>query len=174
FSSFFAFPPGGEVDDQHLEMLKLENGDLWIMRKEVFVFDAERQHIKTLRYIKQDPFSLSSDYLSSLYGTNDGVVWVGTNGMGINKYSPQLSVFNYFGSFPGAPLSLSNNFITSITTVSDNELFIATTDGLDILNLRKDETTHYDIYSKDGIKARINKLLLSPTGELWMATSRGL
>ncbi len=174
FVSFFAFQKGTTVADQHQAILKLKNGDLWVIRKEVFVFDSTLQHCKTLHYIPQDPFSLSSDYLSSLYATKDGVVWVGTNGMGLNKYSPQLSVFNYFGSFPGAPLSLSNNFIASIVTEDDNKLFIATTDGFDVLNLAEGKSAHFDIQSKDGIKARINKLALSPSGELWMATSRGL
>lgn len=174
FAPFFAFQKGSAVEDQHQAILKLKNGDLWVIRKEVFVFDSTLQHTKTLHYIPQDPFSMSSDYLSCLYATKDGVVWVGTNGMGLNKYSPQLSVFNYFGSFPGAPLSISNNFITSIETASDNEIFIATTDGLDVLNLAKNQSTHFDINSKDGIKARINKLALSPSGELWIATSRGL
>ncbi len=174
FVSFFTFPKGTAVADQHQAILKLKNGDLWVIRNEVFVFDSTLQLSKTLHYIPQDPFSLSSDYLSCLFATKDGVVWVGTNGMGLNKYSPQLSVFNYFGSFPGAPLSLSNNFIASIVTENDNELFIATTDGFDVLNLAEGKSARFDIQSKDGIKARINNLALSPSGELWMATSRGL
>ncbi len=117
---------------------------------------------------------MSSDYLACIFETRDGVVWIGSNGLGLNKYSPQLSVFNYFGSFPGAPISLSNNFVTSVITKDDNEIYVSTLDGLDIINLKLNNSRHYEIISKNRQKTRINRMLFNHTGGLWIATSKGL
>lgn len=174
FISIHTFSRLVEVDESHMRLLKLGNGELWVMRRELLIFDSTDHPCKTLHYIKHDPFSLSSDYLACLYETKDGVVWIGTNGMGLNKYSPQLSVFNYFGNFSGAPISLSNNFVTAMATADDNLLYVATTEGLDIINLRLANTKHYALTSINGRKSRINKLTLAANGDLWIATSKGL
>ncbi len=174
FITLFTFPAGDDVDEDQMRILKLTNGELWVMRKEVRVFDSSDRYVKTLRYISQNPFTLSSDYLACIFETKDGVVWIGSNGLGLNKYSPQFSVFNYFGSFPGAPISLSNNFVTSVITKDDNEIYVSTLDGLDILNLKMNDTKHYEVISKNGQKTRINRMLFNPTGGLWIASSKGL
>jgi len=174
FIILFTFSVSDDVDEEHMQMLKLANGDLWVMRKEVLVFNSSDRYVKTLRYISQDPFALSSDYLACIFETKDGVVWIGSNGLGLNKYSPKLSVFNYFGSFSGAPITLANNFVTSVVTKDDNEIYVSTLDGLDIINLKLNKTHHYNVFSKNGQKTRINKMLIIPTGGLWIATSKGL
>ncbi|HEY5825446.1 MAG TPA: two-component regulator propeller domain-containing protein [Cyclobacteriaceae bacterium] len=174
FTTLFTFPTNDDVDEAQMEILKLTNGDLWVMRKEVHVFNSADRYVKTLQYISQDPFTLSSNYLACMLETRDGVVWIGANGLGLNKYSPQFSVFNYFGSFPGAPLSLSNNFVTSVVSKDDNEIYVSTLDGLDIINLKGNNTKHYLVIAKNGQTPRINKMLFNPAGGLWIATNKGL
>lgn len=174
FTTLFTFSASDDVDEDQMRMLKLANGELWVMRRQVLVFDSSDQYVKTLRYISQDPFTLSSDYLACIFETKDGVVWIGSNGLGLNKYSPQRSVFNYYGSFAGAPITLSNKFVTSVLTNDDNKIFVSTLDGLDIINLKLNKTEHHKILSKNGQKTRINKMLNNPLGGIWIATTKGL
>ncbi|MEQ8477058.1 two-component regulator propeller domain-containing protein [Fulvivirga sp.] len=172
--TIYKFSEADLIGEQRMPMLKLTNGELWVMRKKVFIFNSEETLTKTLSYVQQDPFALSSEYLACIYETKDGVLWIGTNGMGLNKYSPQLSVFNYFAHFPEAPVSLSNNFVTSVSTKDDNIIYVSTIEGLDVIDQKAGKTSHYEIVSQSGVKSRVNSMLLVKEDKLWLATSHGL
>lgn len=172
--TIYNFPFSDKLYEWKMPMIKLSNGELWVLRDEVFIFNVKDEHTNTLSYVKQNPFTLSSEYLTSIYETKDGVVWIGTNGMGLNKYSPQMSVFDYYGSFPGAPISLSNNYITSVTSKDDNTVYVATVEGLDIIDIQANTSQHVNLNSGFGLKSRINEILLDDGNYLWLGTSYGL
>ncbi|MTI41958.1 sensor histidine kinase [Fulvivirga lutimaris] len=174
FNSIYNFSDSEKIGEFRMPIMQLSNGELWVLRRDAFIFDSQGKHKRTLKYVHQDPFALSSDYLSCIYQTKDEVVWIGTNGLGLNKYSPQFSVFNYYGSFAGAPISLSSNFVTAVTTKDDNTIYVATMEGLDIINQNENNTFHININSIDGDKSRINSILLEEDNDLWLGTSHGL
>jgi ligand-binding sensor domain-containing protein len=118
-------------------LLRLSTGELWVYRNDLQVFDTQGKLRSTLVSIPQNPNSLSGNLISCIYESKDQVVWVGTNGFGLNKYNPQLSVFKYIGAFKDAPLSLSNNFVKSIYTANDEQVFVGTFSGLDVIDLKK-------------------------------------
>lgn len=172
--SIYKFSEAEQVGELRMPLLKLTNGELWVMRRDLFIYNSDDQFVRKLKYVPQDPFALSSDYLACIYQTKDEVVWVGTNGMGLNKFSPRFSVFNYFGSFAGAPISLSSPFVTSVATYDDNTIYVSTMEGLDIIDQKANKTLHVDVNSIDGDKSRINTILLDQHNNLWLGTSHGL
>ena len=174
FNSIYKFSDSEQIGELRMPIMKLNNGELWVLRRDAFIFDSQDNYNRTLKYVPQDPFALSSDYLACIYQTKDEVVWIGTNGLGLNKYSPQFSVFNYYGSFAGAPISLSSNFVTAVATKDDNTIYVATIEGLDIINQKENKTSHININSINGDKSRINSMLLDEANILWLGTANGL
>jgi signal transduction histidine kinase/ligand-binding sensor domain-containing protein len=163
-----------DFDPNQFGMLKLSNGELWLYRKAIYVYDTADHRIAEISNIPQNPTSLSGDYLTSVFESNDHVVWIGTNGFGLNKYDPVLSIFKYIGSFEATPLTLSNNFVYSIFTDDDNIIYVGTLSGLDILNLKENKSEHYPLTGKDGLRARPQKIFKDDNGVIWLCTDKGL
>lgn len=155
-------------------LLKLSTGELWVYRNGLHIYDSQGILQSTLVSIPQNPNSLSGNLISCIYESKDQVVWVGTNGFGLNKYNPQLSVFKYVGAFKDAPLSLSNNFVRSIYTTNDEQVLVGTFSGLDVLDLKNNNSRHYEVISKNGERAQVNKMIESADKNIWLCTTKGL
>ncbi|MEQ9166401.1 MAG: two-component regulator propeller domain-containing protein, partial [Fulvivirga sp.] len=85
FFPLFHFSNKNSRPNWQMPMLKLRNGELWVLRNDISIFNSRDHYQETVSFVQEDPFSLSSDYLSSIFETQEGVVWIGTNGMGLNK-----------------------------------------------------------------------------------------
>ncbi|PWJ37940.1 hybrid sensor histidine kinase/response regulator transcription factor [Sediminitomix flava] len=72
--------------------------------------------------------NMSTNIITALYEDNIGIIWIGTNGGGINKYNPRRKKFGHIkkGHFEG---SLSYNKIRSIFQDSKDRLWIGTEGG---------------------------------------------
>ncbi|UZO82309.1 ATP-binding protein [Aquimarina sp. ERC-38] len=85
--------------------------------------------ISTYRYDPQNSEkSLTKNTIKSLYIDSTGIVWVGTNGGGVNKFDPQRKQFWHFKKSLD-PGSLSNNKIRSIYQDSYQNLWVGTEGG---------------------------------------------
>ena len=163
-----------DFDENNFGMTKLSNGELWVFRKVIYVYNIEDQRIEKISNIPQNPTSLSGDYLSCVFESNDHVVWIGTNGFGLNKYDPVLSIFKYVGSYEGTPLTLSNNFVYSIFTDDDNVIYVGTLSGIDVLDLKQNRSEHYPMMGRDGHRARPQKIFKDSQDIIWLCTDKGL
>lgn len=168
------FSSSEDFDASNFGMIKLSNGELWLFRKAIYVYNIEDQRITKISNIPQNPTSLSGDYLSCIFESNDHVVWIGTNGFGLNKYDPVLSIFKYVGNYDATPLTLSNNFVYSIFTDDDTVIYVGTFSGVDILNIKQNRSEHYHMVGKDGRRARPQKIFKDDQGIVWLCTDKGL
>lgn len=155
-------------------LVKLSNGELWVFRNGIEIYDSLDVHKSTLSSISQDPNSLSGSLISCIYESKDNVVWVGTNGFGLNKYDPQLSIFKYIGTFQDAPLSLSNNYIKAIYSSDDIQILTGTYSGLDVLNVNTNTSMHYQVRDKHNAPVQINQIIEGDHKTIWLLTSKGL
>lgn len=74
--------------------------------------------------------NLSNNDVLCFLEDNKGNIWVGTNGGGLNKVSPDLQTVTYVNSEEG----LSNDIIYDILSDSHQNLWISTFDGLNYYN----------------------------------------
>jgi len=76
-----------------------------------------------------DPRSLSGNLVRAIYEDRSGVLWIGTQDHGLNRFDRASGTFTSWQNEPGNPYSLSENRIEAIYEDRSGELFVATGGG---------------------------------------------
>jgi signal transduction histidine kinase/ligand-binding sensor domain-containing protein len=119
--------------------------------------------------------SLSHNSIYSIYEDQNGSIWVGTFGEGINMYNKLTRKFRHYKNNPNNPNSLNNNYV-NVLLDDDDYLWIGTDNGLNLFDKKNKTFKHFvhDPRNKksigsDGIWA-IEK---DSRGNLWIGTWGG-
>ncbi len=83
---------------------------------------------KIYTYNPRNPYSISKNIIKSLYKDKTGIIWVGTNGGGINKFDPNRKQFNHIKKTLD-PESLSYDKIRAMFEDSNGTLWVGTEGG---------------------------------------------
>ncbi len=86
----------------------------------------------TMTLVKNDeanPLSLSGNTIRAFFVDRSGVVWVGGEPFGINKYSPSKQKFQIFRHSALSPNTLANNYVRGICQLNDGTIWVATQFG---------------------------------------------
>jgi len=116
-------------------MLEDSKGRFWIGTWSDGLYLYDYHNNKIINYIKDNQLlnTINSFAIASLYEDRQGQLWIGTYDAGINKIDPFSKKFELFRAIPYKKESLSDNMIWSFMHV-DNELWITTENGINILN----------------------------------------
>lgn len=95
---------------------------------ENFTDDKPPVFLKQFQYDSKDPSSLSKNIVRSLFMDDTGIIWIGTNGGGINIFDPKRKQFKNIRN-TSDPNSLSYDKIRSIFEDSNGTLWIGTEGG---------------------------------------------
>lgn len=110
-------------------------GDLWIGSSEgLYRYSRSRGvflNYKADRYVDH---SLTYSDVGALMLDRSGVLWVGTWGGGISKYSPARQMFNLVSSYPHIPSSLANRNVTSVNEGQRGMIWIGCNDEINLLD----------------------------------------
>ncbi|TMU57288.1 hybrid sensor histidine kinase/response regulator transcription factor [Flagellimonas algicola] len=105
-------------------------------------------------YDSRNPNSLSKNIVRSLYEDDTGIIWIGTNGGGINTYDPDRKQFKHIRN-TSAPNSLSYDKIRAMFEDSNGTLWIGTEGGgLNMLD-QKDDNGSYSSFKHFSSISRI-------------------
>ncbi|UCH92621.1 MAG: histidine kinase, partial [Candidatus Aminicenantes bacterium] len=137
--------------------------------------------IKFVHYRKQPgkTNSLSHDEVVVITEDRFGVLWVGTNGGGLDQFFPGTGIFVHYKANPHNPNSLSNNFIRAIYEDHSGTLWVGTNGGgLNRFNRNKKNFTVFRHESNNPNSLSndyIFSLYESPAapGILWIGTYGG-
>jgi signal transduction histidine kinase len=72
---------------------------------------------------------LSYNFTGSLFEDAEGMIWIGTDGGGVNIYNPKTGGFKTFKNEPGNPYSISGNVIRGIAEDKNHDMWIGTWDA---------------------------------------------
>ena len=119
--------------------------------------------------------SIDSDRVRSLFIDRSGIVWIGTWGDGLNRYTPADAAFRLIRYSPEQPDGLTNRDIGSILEASDGRIWIGTRgNGIDIFE---------DGQRVDGIRSSKNDpnslvdshvpAIIENEGAIWIGTRAG-
>lgn len=168
-------------------ILQDTNGNIWIGTKGDGVFllrpkDNSRTSftIEQYKHNSNNRFSLSNDIVYSIHEDEQGQMWIGTYGSGINLFDQQNKrFFNKNNNFNNYPSDIGSQVRTIQS--SNDKVYIGTTLGLIVLsfNKRENNISGYKTYSKnykmtDGIRANdIHNILVTKQNDIYIATFGG-
>ncbi|KGJ89177.1 ligand-binding sensor domain-containing diguanylate cyclase [Colwellia psychrerythraea] len=120
--------------------------------------------------------SISSNRIQSFYQDINDIMWIGTYADGFNQYQSQSNNFKRFKHDPKKN-SLSNNRVWGITAASDDELWIATSYGINLFDKKTQVFTHFlpDTNSQSATgKNEVRHVLKTKQGQLYIGTAAGV
>ncbi len=126
----------------------------------------------------QDPTSISGNSVLSIFEDKVGILWIGTNFNGINKYNPWKRQFTLYRNHLNDANSLCKNTVLAVCEDSQGMIWIGTNGGgLDCLDRGKNRFTHY-VYDPKNSHSISNNTIRSIFEDshkrLWIGTDVGL
>src|SRR5262249_46389164 len=124
-----------------------------------------------------DPQSLSSDLIRSLWVDREGTLWVGTHDRGLNRCEAASGHFKSYRHDPRIPQSLSDDIVRVIFRDRAGTLWIGTRHGLNRFDRDTGRFTAYLHNASDPASLShdgINSIYEDHQGTLWVGTFNGL
>jgi ligand-binding sensor domain-containing protein/serine phosphatase RsbU (regulator of sigma subunit) len=124
-----------------------------------------------------NPNSLSNNVVKSLFEDNEGIIWIGTAGGGLNRFDPETETFTSYMYDPFSKTSLSNNDVYSIYEDTHGNFWVGTFGGG--LNLFNKKTKTFKSYRHDPTDATtisgdaVRAITEDKNGNLWIGIDAG-
>ena len=115
-----------------------------------------------------DENSLAANFILSIHEDQDGILWIGTNGGGLDRFDPETETFTHFKHNPAVINCLSNNVVNSIYQDKSGIFWIGTNWGLNRLDPKINQFENYLI---DSIINIITVIYEDNNGTLWTGTT---
>lgn len=93
------------------------------------------------------PYSLTHFLVTTIHEDEDGILWFGTIGGGLNRFDPETGAFRIFKEKDG----LSNNVIYGMLEDDADNLWLSSNKGLTKFNRKTYTCRNYDVY--DGLQS---------------------
>jgi signal transduction histidine kinase/ligand-binding sensor domain-containing protein/CheY-like chemotaxis protein len=160
-----------------IELLQDRTGLLWIStHAELMRFDPRTGAYQYLRHDPRDPAGVSGNVPTALHQDRSDVIWVGTNGYGIDIHDPKRERFGTFRRPETRPYRESGFSVHTLFEDSEGDLWI---NGGLLYRWRRNtgEFLSYESSSDrldDFGNTGVWSLLEHPRGFLWAGTYRGL
>lgn len=124
-----------------------------------------------------NPRSLSFNEVTAMDEDRFGILWIGTNGGGLNAFDRNTETFTPYQHHPQSPTSLSDNTVKTIYEDRAGTLWIGTSAGLNMFDRATQQFTRYlpdpDQPSLSDIQC-IYAILEDESGMLWIGTGAGV
>ena len=125
----------------------------------------------------QDKYSISDNFIWTIYEDKSGTLWIGTNSGGLCKFDREKEKFISYKNNPDNPNSLTLNNVRAIYEDSEGNIWIGTEAGLDKFERENNIFIHYKHDPKDP-NSLSNNVVLSifedRDGDLWIGSDGGL
>jgi ligand-binding sensor domain-containing protein/signal transduction histidine kinase len=120
----------------------------------------------------------SQNFVWSLFEDQDGALWVGTFGAGLDKYDRDTGLWEHYEHEPDNPYSLSHNIVRSIQQDPNGLLWIGTEGGgLNRFDPDDGQFTHYQNNPQEPGSLSTDAILtvyVDRSGTVWVGTWNGL
>ena len=165
-------PDGGNFGYMITGITQDYHGNMWFTTKQG-LYKYNGNQITGYQNNPLNTNSISSNNLESIFADNDGSIWIGTLGKGLDKLDPKTGVFTHFQHDPENLGSISNDTITTILRDNLGDLYIGTHQGLNKYNAETNQFTHFkhDVQDPKSISNnQVRVLHESEDGTIWVGT----
>ena len=135
------------------------------------VFNTDGNVFTTYQHNPKNVNSLSNNSIQSIYIDNNGIIWLGTFGGGLNRFDP---VTENFTLFTDENSDLPNNVIYSVLGDEHGNIWMSSNRGITKYDPVKNIFTNYDM--DDGLQSREfngQAEFYSSTGEMFFGGING-
>ncbi len=171
---FEIFNLPGEVLGNSVQGLVQDNtGFLWFATQGGLLrYDG--QNFVHYRYDINNPNSLSSDYIESIFIDSKGILWL-THWQqgGLTTFDIDRGIFTRFRHEPGNPESLGGNILSCVAEDHQGNIWIGGDHGLDRYDKKTGKFKHYqhDAGNSNSLSFdRVRALYVDRSGTLWVGT----
>ncbi len=163
-------------DNVH-QLFRAKNGEVYIASDfGINIYDPKNKQIRSHIYNVNDPFAISTNYVTSITEDHLGNIWLGTKGGGLNKFDRVKSEFFSYKKNVNNESSIISNDITSIYQDNSGIMWIGTSVGLSKFDILKQNFNHFD-FDLGGISSISRNIIWSIYAEeeiLWVGSNEGL
>ncbi|MDE3144260.1 MAG: response regulator, partial [Bacteroidota bacterium] len=131
---------------------------------------------KTFHHYKHDPANINSiadDRVWDIYEDAEQNFWIATLGGGMDKYDRKKNIF-YHNQVRADGNGVRSNDITHIAKDNAGDLWLATSNGIDILNLKTLQFAHLSDSANNLSSFTVNTIFCDSKGLVWAGTREGL
>lgn len=150
------------------------SGEIWIATDDG-LFRSDPSGSKTEHYhlSRTNPDSPTSNQVRSLHEDSSGLIWIGTDGGGINVLDPGTGTFSFFMNSSQDRNSLGDNRVVDILEDRTGVLWLATPSGLEQYNKKTRKFIHFkhDPFNANSISgSHLLTLFEDRSGVIWIGT----
>jgi ligand-binding sensor domain-containing protein len=165
-------PPDGQSITGTVGIAQDKNGTIWFSTdKGVYSYDGVQ--IETFRNNPLNPNSLAHNFAHAVCADDDGMIWIGTLGAGLERYNPATGDFTHFKNDSNDPASLAHDTVTSVLVDRNGTLWIGTYRGLDKYDPESNTFIHHKSVANDPSTLSSNQVRViyeDRKGTLWIGT----
>lgn len=169
----------GAISSNHiLSLHQTGGGALWVGTRDTGLNIIERPNflVTHLPPARTQPGAIQSKALLCFLEDRSGVIFIGSGTSGVHKYSPWRRKFRMLPGVDSQGVSLSSDHIWAICQDRQEQLWLATDNGLERVDLEKKIYRHYSPRPGDsgGLSAAVPRCLLTDRqGAVWVGTLGG-
>lgn len=131
-------------------------------------------NLNNFKHDKNNANSLSNNLIAYLLKDVSGILWIGTDGGGLDKFDPTAGTFVHYRHDDSDYTSLSHDRVKSIYEDTSGSLWVGT-DGGGLNKFDREKGIFKSYGEKDGLpNETIYGILEDRNGNLWLSTDMGL
>ena len=155
---------------QHIfvkDIFEDSDNNLWFASESgILFYDSDHDLIQQTTHNPADKYSLSNNYISSVYLNDHEILWVGHDGGGVD-HARYYNIKNFQHLDTHTENSVISNRITGISESLRNEVWISTDGGVNKWDLTREEIASY----LEG--EFINNIFCDSRGNVWCENEAG-
>lgn len=152
-------------DHQHNFWIGTWNGGLCMM-------NAQTHEVTSFKHEPTNSNSIPNNNINIVFVDRDGRTWVGTE-TGVARYIPSSQSFVRYIHQVNDPQSISNDYITCFADGPKGYLWVGTSGGLNLLNIKTGKFKRFS--ETDGLANNaIKSIVIDKKGNLWISSNKGL
>ncbi|WP_407430534.1 two-component regulator propeller domain-containing protein [Arcticibacter sp.] len=172
---FKLFEPLGKIFIN--DITRVKNGDIWIATKEKGAYRYQYKTGRLQHYgsFEDSAFRLSSNEVSKIVEDDDGNIWLGTYGKGIDVLRSGSSRIDRYRA-DGKKGSLSHDAVIDLYKDLEGRIWVGTmSGGLNLFNSSSNSFTVFKRTAGNSISDNLVRGIFQPKpGVLYIATEKGL
>ncbi len=166
----------GLSNSQIEHILQDRQGFIWLATQNgLNRFDGHE--FKVYYHDPHDPQSLADNLITSLAEDQEGYLWIGYSGSGLDRFDPVTEQFRHYRHDPNDPTSLSHDVVENLYVDRQGRLWVGTDYGLNQFHPEAQSFTRYQHDSEEPHSLQANLILPlreDRRGHLWIGTLGGL